>query len=317
MQLQTQLILTVLAWTTLALAKPQSGSSTSIARASVTITLPTLWPVEGFHETEAVENASGTSSPDGSASISGEHSDTTSTFSPTTTELSLKLPDWTTSTTHAFASSTESAPLLAPSYTWNPFDSQCDNMTGKAEDCRATTECDASKHEYPVCRHGECVCRQVTCSTSSECSKARICREDDHDAVCQPEPDLPDVEGLCACEPRVVGCGSEANPHTFCSERLDCTINKRIFSLWSEFGQCTKREAAGECECQTVQCPFDNDGTKGDDFCKLRVTCPEEAEVACKIQWLAPPNDLGGYCTCAAGPHEPWDPDTNDTVERS
>lgn len=280
MRLRSGLISATLAWATLTQAMPQPDSGTTITvPASITLTLPTLWPTEDADETETI----------------------------------VDRPDavlWTASTTHVLSTaSTRSTSALAANYTWNPFDGGCDAASEKPEDCRATTNCDTDNGEYPICRHGECVCRQTTCAKDSDCAEESICREDDHYAVCMPDPYKPDVKGLCACKPLVVGCGNQENPQTYCSDQLDCTINKRVFSLWSEFGQCLTGHPEGQCICQTIQCPFDNNGTRGDEYCKEYMTCPEEAEVACKVQWLAPPNDLGGYCTCAAGPYEPWDPE--------
>lgn len=316
MHLRAGLISAALAGATLAHARPQPEFDTTITVDSITLTLPTLWPTEwptgwlteDLHETEVAEYPSDVFLLHDSSATSGEHSDVSSTS--TAADLSLQSPDWTTSTTRgSLASSTESTSASAATFTWQPFDAKCDAGSEKAEDCRASIECDASSGEYPVCRQGECVCRQVTCSADADCTEEGICREDDHYAICLPEPKLPDVSGLCSCKPLIVGCGNRENGQTFCSDQLDCTINKRVFSLWSEFGQCMKGHPEGQCKCQTVLCPFDSNGTKGDDFCKNFVTCPEGAEVACKIQWLGPPNDLGGYCTCAAGPYEPWDPE--------
>ena len=309
MHFQTKLIpVAALAWATLARAWPQPDANTTLPPASVTITVPTLWPVDDPYETKDVGNPSDALLHHGSSTVTSLLSGTSSASASTAPNLSLPSSEWNASTTQRLSTSLTTA-ALAPGYTWNPFDAKCDAMSEKAEDCRATTSCDTSKGLHPVCRHGECVCRQVTCATNMDCEQERICREDDHVGVCRPEPGLPDVKGLCKCKPLVIGCGEKENSQTWCSDQIDCTINKRIFSLWSEFGQCTKRDPEGQCECQTVQCPFDKDGTTGDDFCKERITCPEKAEVACKIQWLAAPNDMGGYCTCAANAYEPWDPE--------
>jgi hypothetical protein len=208
---------------------------------------------------------------------------------------------WTTPTAQMTSSESATGTLSQPSSsaTYTRFTEACNVLSDKAEDCRATTECDASLMEYPVCSRDKCVCRTVPCSTSHDCDGEQICRDDDHDAVCNLDQTLvPDVKGLCECKPKVVGCGNKQDPQIFCSEELDCTLSGHIFSLWKEYGQCTKAHPQGECRCQTVLCPYDSVGTQDDEFCKTRISCPDDAAASCKVRYLSSGGPRG-YCTCA------------------
>ena len=209
----------------------------------------------------------------------------------------------TWSTTTALMTSSESATgtLSQPSSsaTYTRFTEACNVLSDKAEDCRATTECDASLMEYPVCSRDKCVCRTVPCSTSYDCDGEQVCRDDDHDAFCNLDQNIvPDVKGLCECKPKITGCGNKQDPQLFCSEQLDCTLSGHIFSPWKEFGQCTKGHPEGQCRCQTVLCPYDPEDTQDDEFCKTRISCPDDTAVACKVRYLSSSGPRG-YCTCA------------------
>lgn len=194
------------------------------------------------------------------------------------------------------AASVSATPIIKPVPTFNPFPDACDAGTDKAEDCRATTECDASANKLPKCLNGRCQCRTITCSTNSDCEAEKLCRTDDRESVCLPEPAMPDVHGVCQCRPKVTDCLNHNDPDIFCSEQVNCTEPQLVFSMWDEFAQCKKgMYQGGQCECKTLVCPY-SDGVANVEYCRERMKCPVGKEVACRPRWFGGE----GYCKCDA-----------------
>lgn len=220
------------------------------------------------------------------------------------TEISDSVSHSTTSITpNSVSKSATTANPFAPNptETWNPtkFDGPCDSTTGRPLDCRASTDCKAD-WEQPVCKAGECTCLPVPCSTTASCVQQQGCREHDQTPVCVKRPDImPDVEGLCQCEPKVTGCILQTDPHLFCDSAINCDQDEKVYSLWTEHGQCKDSDLDGFCSCETVDCDF-KDGEGDHEYCESRTSC-RVGEVKCKLKYLR----TGGYCTCALDPYTP------------
>lgn len=185
------------------------------------------------------------------------------------------------------------------------FTDTCDGDSDMAEDCRVTLNCDVSQGLYPTCEHGECKCLAKPCFRRSMCLNYRQCREfDDHICVKEKHNNITDDMGICGCEPRIMGCLFQENPHHYCAASSNCT--ERHFSLYPEFPYCNTGDSKyplGRCECRHFGCSRTGD-ERDYAVCKDLVDCRSSSlgsRPYCSLRYGDDSRGAeDGYCTCGS-----------------